>query len=238
MGTLLEVRTPTDLVVGASEKLPDRLLSELILSTGLRALMQASGHLCFDGGAVEYRGEALLLIGRSSSGKSSLLARLCQLGGRFLSDDLVVVRREDSESLIVRRGALRTKLWPDALSWLDEDSFCGGSMAPWLGKQVGAVDEGSSCRAAKLGAVVVCRTDRVSEPALEKVDFRRSIPLLLAASSRLDDLVPRESLAERTALLMCIAARVPVFCLTTNPASCTIDHLMQFFEGQVGQVLD
>jgi hypothetical protein len=236
MSTRLEISPTGNLLLASDGLAPESYLRELILGLGLKALMQTAGMVCFDGGAVEVQGKAVLLIGRSSAGKSSLLARLQQLGGHFIADDLAVVQEQNDGAFFVRRGALRSKLWPDALLGLGETPSRGAEIAPGLGKRLVPVEESRSRSMSRIGAIVVCRVDRVGEPGIERVDFRRALPLLLAASARLEHLASREARTRQARVLMGIASRLPVFCLSTNPMSFSIPDLLRFFEDRLDEI--
>jgi len=59
--------------------------------------------------AVERDGSALLIVGRSGQGKSTLATRLCEAGWRLLSDESAPIRMEADEVLPFPHSAVRRK---------------------------------------------------------------------------------------------------------------------------------
>jgi len=82
---------------------------------------RAEGLAFFHAGAVSWRGGAILLPGRSMSGKSTLVAALLAAGARYLSDELAPVDAAGRVHAWARPLALRApgrgadRLTPDAL---------------------------------------------------------------------------------------------------------------------------
>jgi len=65
--------------------------------------------LWIHGAAVERDGSALLLVGPSGHGKSTLSTRLCEMGWRLMSDDAAPVRMDSNEVLPFTQAPHRRK---------------------------------------------------------------------------------------------------------------------------------
>ncbi len=77
------------------------------------------GGMPFHGCAVELGGRAVLIVGASGAGKSSLTAGLIGLGLRFVADDLAAVRVDPGEQVQLFRGRPAMRQHPDTAASLD-----------------------------------------------------------------------------------------------------------------------
>jgi hypothetical protein len=85
------------------------------------ALMHQRGFLPLHGSAVEIPGGAMLILGHSASGKSTLTASLTQTGFPFIADDIAAIKEGPSGQCFVFRGIPHIKLWEDVRERLFPD---------------------------------------------------------------------------------------------------------------------
>jgi hypothetical protein len=130
--------------------------------------------------AVAFNGCALVLIGDSGYGKSTLTAALLRAGAQLITDDLLVLQEHDGH-YDVAPGAFRLKLDPGTAGSLGL-RWTGVPMADGSGKFVYMLDE-SMCTTASL------RIDRIlllqpdaQKARLEAVQIADAIRELLAAT--------------------------------------------------------
>jgi hypothetical protein len=88
----------------------DQDLRTFLLGSAVGALLIQRGMLVLHGNALEKDGRAIVCMGHSGDGKSTLAYALMQRGWRLLADDLVAVSTEG----MVLPGIPRIKLWEDA----------------------------------------------------------------------------------------------------------------------------
>jgi hypothetical protein len=88
----------------------DQDLRTFLLGSAVGALLIQRGMLVLHGNALEKDGRAIVCLGHSGDGKSTLAYALMQRGWRLLADDLVAVTGEG----LVLPGIPRIKLWEDA----------------------------------------------------------------------------------------------------------------------------
>lgn len=79
-------------------------------------LRQLEGKLALHGAAVELEGRAVLLLGRSGQGKSTLAAALCARGARLLSDDAIALEAPAASGGAYEVVPFETDHWLDARS--------------------------------------------------------------------------------------------------------------------------
>jgi hypothetical protein len=82
------------------DAVPDEERRKLARGTARLLLRQLSGELGLHGAAVELGGRAVVLVGGSGYGKSTLAAALCARGGRLLADDAVALATADGSVLV------------------------------------------------------------------------------------------------------------------------------------------
>ena len=93
---------------GAPRSFGLSLLQGYVVEPLLGLLAPAAGHVLLPAAAVASEGGTLLLIGRSRSGKSSLVARAAAAGTAVLGDDHVLVGQDGC-----RAFPRRLRLYPD-----------------------------------------------------------------------------------------------------------------------------
>jgi hypothetical protein len=112
IGTFL-VRNGREILVDPSPDAEDGDLEIALLGPALAALLDQRGDLLLHASGVAVAGEALLFLGGSGWGKSSMASALQARGHPVVVDDLAVVRFARSGARLVR-GIPQVKLWPDA----------------------------------------------------------------------------------------------------------------------------
>jgi hypothetical protein len=105
----------------ASPPDPHRLerLRVAILGPAVAFLLHQRGFLVLHASAIVHDGQAVLLLGFSGTGKSTIAGALIQRGHALISDDVVAV---DTEALTPRvtGGYPELKMWPDSLLAIGE----------------------------------------------------------------------------------------------------------------------
>ena len=92
------------------EGVSDQDICTFLLGSSVGALLIQRGLLVLHGNALEKNGQAIVCLGHSGTGKSTLAYALMLQGWRLLADDLVAV----SPDGLVLPGIPRIKLWHDA----------------------------------------------------------------------------------------------------------------------------
>jgi hypothetical protein len=88
-GPLLRIRR--DGRAGGRARTCEDAVERVVFDVSLFFARRARGLAFFHAGAVAWKGRAILLPGRSFSGKSTLVAALLRAGARYLSDELALV---------------------------------------------------------------------------------------------------------------------------------------------------
>ncbi len=108
------VRNGVDMEVDPDEGVDGRVLRLSLFGPAFGLLLIQRGFLLLHGGAVAFPEGTVLLLGPGGSGKSTLTAELCALGGKLLTDDVVAIDVGHSPP-VVMPGVPILKLWPDAV---------------------------------------------------------------------------------------------------------------------------
>lgn len=90
-----------------------------LLGSAIGALLHQRDDLVLHGSAVEWGDEAVVFLGHSGVGKSTLASAFRKQGYAVLTDDLCVVRSGDDGRMRAHPGFPQTKLWLDSLKQLD-----------------------------------------------------------------------------------------------------------------------
>ena len=92
-------------------------ISDLIDDVHLSVALHAQGHVFVHSGVVEWHGKAILIPGRSRSGKSTLVHALVEQGATYLSDEYALITATGSVApyarpIQLRSGSKRTVVDP------------------------------------------------------------------------------------------------------------------------------
>ena len=90
-----------------------------LLGSALGALLQQRGLLVFNGSAIKTSAGAVVFLGHSGEGKSTLAALFHQRGHPAVADDLCVVSAPESGDLLLQPGFLQLNLWRAACQKLE-----------------------------------------------------------------------------------------------------------------------
>lgn len=148
-----------------------QVISVALLQQGIESLHAS---------AVARAGQAVVLVGDSGYGKSTLTAALLKTGARLITDDLLVLR-ERGAGYDVAPGAFRLKLAPETAAALGLD-WAGGPMADGSGKHVYRFDA-TMCVAGPVPLGKIVLLEPLAETAaLEPVSTAEATRALLAAT--------------------------------------------------------
>lgn len=86
-----------------------------LVGSGFAAILHQRGLLPLHASAVGKNGHSFAFLGDSGAGKSTLAGMLVQRGYQLVSDDMLVLSRSATGSLLPGAGAPILKLWPGAL---------------------------------------------------------------------------------------------------------------------------
>ena len=119
------------------------------------AVLQQRGVMTFHAAAVEVGAGAVLLLGRSGDGKSSLLAELVKRGYPMLADDVAGVVLDADGRPVALPAFPCLRLWADVLDKLAWPGRARSRVRPGLDKYLVPVDD--RFRSAPLPVRAVCR---------------------------------------------------------------------------------
>jgi hypothetical protein len=105
----------------AQAEISIHVLNTWLLGTVMAYILQYHGYLVLHGSAVSINGSSVILSGQSGAGKSTLASALLNQGYPFITDDLVVIKKNTNGQYCIIPGPTQLKLWRDAASHLDHD---------------------------------------------------------------------------------------------------------------------
>jgi hypothetical protein len=114
------VRGGREIIIDPSPELDKRVLSLFVLGPVLAVLLHQRGCLLLHASAVAVDDEAVLFLGSAGWGKSTMAAALHARGHSLVTDDVAVLRVEESRPLLFPSFP-QLKLWPEALVSLGDE---------------------------------------------------------------------------------------------------------------------
>ncbi len=112
------VSNGSSILVEKEPKAADEEVLLFLMGSAMGALLYQRKILPLHSGAIEVDREAVLFMGRSSIGKSTLAAGFQKRGYQLLADDVCAVTADGKEGAKVIPGFPQLKLWDDALKKL------------------------------------------------------------------------------------------------------------------------
>lgn len=120
-------------------------LRALLLCSPMGGLLHQRGLLPLHASAIATPRGAVVFMGNSGRGKSTLAAHFRQRGFRVLADDIAVVRFDAAGKPFAEPGLPQFKLWPNSVSELGEEAGNLPRLRPQLEKRTLAFPD-SFCR--------------------------------------------------------------------------------------------
>lgn len=185
-------------------------------------LLSSAGTPLLHGAALAFDGGAVVILGDSGQGKSTLAAALLRAGGRMLSEDLLVVTRRGS-AFEVEPGYSRISLLPDSYAALGLSGGGGEAPEPRSGTGKSWIEAAASAEPAAIRRLYILAAPDPAAPDGRAELLSRSA----AAPALVRQLygVPWIRPAGEADLALCgwLAARVPVFTLSRSATLSRLD---------------
>ena len=115
------VRNGNEIILAPESDVDECALRLFVLGPGLAALLHQRGFFVLHASAVARNREAVLFLGASGAGKSTVAAAMHDRGYEIVADDVVPVDVSSPTGLTICPGFPQVKLWPDSASFLGKD---------------------------------------------------------------------------------------------------------------------
>lgn len=110
---LVLVRDGTELIVDPAPGADEDAMRLLLTGAAFAILLHQRGLIVLHSSAVLIHGQVVAFIGDKGAGKSSTAAALCARGNPLITDDLLVIRLDETGKPFVLFGYPQLKIWPD-----------------------------------------------------------------------------------------------------------------------------
>ena len=184
-----------------------------LLGPVLALVLRLRGITCLHASAFSVDGRTVALLGPSGAGKSTTVAAFAGRDFGVLTDDLLALE-EQHDRVIAHPGYPRLRLWPDAVSILDDLPAALPRLTPnWDKRYLDLHSNG--CRFERrqlpLSAIYLLdeRRDDPAAPFVESLTASAGL-LNLLANARGDFHPDRNSHRREFDMLGCVAQRIPV----------------------------
>lgn len=157
------VRNGREIIVDPVPGVEEEKLRAMILGRALAILLHQRGFLVLHASAIEVNGKVAAFIGNKGWGKSTTSAAFHANGYNLVTDDLLVLKINDSERPIVFPGFPQFKLWPDALAALGDDPTKLNRIYSQIEKRARRVTDGFSQTPMPLKSIYVLGTGATLE---------------------------------------------------------------------------
>ena len=115
------VRNGEEIVIDPCPEAEEGLLRLFLLGTAFGCILHQRKLLPLHANAILHKGEAVLFLGHSGVGKSTLAAAMKGRGYKVLADDVCAVKVQHGEEPLVYPGIPQIKLWKETVEYLGGD---------------------------------------------------------------------------------------------------------------------
>lgn len=136
------------------------LMRVFLLGSVFGALLHQRGILALHGSAISCGKGALVITGRSSSGKSTLAAALTKRGYPFLTDDISALHPYEGD-FYVHPGIPQMKLWRDVINKLEINEGLM-QVRPSIEKYKMTIEQGFSQQPEKVNSIIMLGSKNTS----------------------------------------------------------------------------
>ena len=109
------------LIEKTSPAVTESIIHTWLYGTVMAYILQYQGYLVLHGSAVLMNHRAVIFSGQSGAGKSTLANAFLQKGYPFITDDLIVIKRDYQGQYGILPGPAKLKLWKDAMLHFNQD---------------------------------------------------------------------------------------------------------------------
>lgn len=172
------VRTGDEILVTPAPQAQEAEIRLFLLGTVWAALLHQRGLLVLHASGIATPEGAVIFMGRSSAGKSSLAAAFYQRGYPVLGDDVIALNICNGRVLAFP-GFPQLRLWPDMLSALEIATDSTLALRPKLAKRVLPVPDGFDIQPLPVRAIYLLHSHIQDEIRLEKFEGMSRFTTLL-----------------------------------------------------------
>jgi len=148
-----QVRKGKDILIEPQADGNPELMRVFLLGSVFGALLHQRGILALHGSAVSTKDGALVITGRSSSGKSTLAAALTRKAYPFITDDISALHPCE-QGYQIHHGIPQMKLWKDVINKFGIDENLK-QIRPSVEKYRTLVEKGFNQHAEKVASIIV-----------------------------------------------------------------------------------
>ena len=211
-------------------------MRHLLLDHALPRLLATRGHFTAHGSGVDYKGSALIFLGPSGNGKSSMAAGLHRAGHRLLGDDCFTLTPNDDDTVSAMSTYRSLRLLPESIDEFYANVPAAEFSSMGTGyKKVRIIEEGMrEPRSLPVaGIFVLIDPDHVGPPLAELLSSRDAVVELTKNSFRLDA-TGAVSLGSALDQAEAIARCVPVVALHFERSFDNLEAIHQVIFDSVG----
>ena len=220
------------IVEPAANSLPEEVRL-FLLGTVWAALLHQREQLVLHASGILTPQGAVIFMGRSSSGKSSLAAAFYQRGYPILADDTVTINVEKGKALAYPTFP-QLRLWPDILHALKIKPADLHILRPKLPKRAYSTSQGFTCEAQPVCAIYLLLTHTENDLKLEKFQGMGRFSALLHSTFREKFLGGLGVRPAHFGQVSSLAQQVPIASLTRPDHPLQIEQMIRTIESDLG----
>jgi len=171
----VQIRGGKEVLVDPYKDSEQAFLQQCIIGPVFAVLLHQRKYLILHASAVSLDGEAVIFLGNTGDGKSTIAASLLELGHQFLADDIAAVQTAGVSHPLIFGGFPHLKLWPDAAGGLEFQEDDLSSMHPDLTKKVLYDSFNFSSRATNLKAIYILRDSDSPKPQIIPLSYQNAL---------------------------------------------------------------
>ncbi|MBK9713270.1 MAG: serine kinase [Kouleothrix sp.] len=231
VGSLL-VRGGREIVVDPACGVEERVLRLFLLGGALGLLLHQRGLLTLHASSVAVRGAAVVFLGESGEGKSTMAAAMHARGHAVVVDDVVAIDLSGAGAPLVLPAFPQLKLWPEATSLLGDRPEALALLHPEMEKRARPARNGFLRQPLPLAAIYVLAEGPC--PEIEPLRPQAAFAELLRFSYAVGLLGSTASTPAHFRQCVELAGRAPIFRLRRQRSLLALPKIAQLVEQHLG----
>ena len=224
---LFRVRYGKEILINSIANIDSLYLRHLILGPGMGTLLRQRGYLVLHASAVDIKGNGVAFLGDSGFGKSTLVTAMSKKGHKFITDDVLRVKFDESNMPLALPSFPRAKLWDDIINHIKDQPNLVQKIHPEIEKYSFNIDTSFTTKPIPLKNIYILKNNDKNEINLLK---SQDALIELIKSSYAVNLFGDNGKAQNLIQCANIVNNIPIKCLKKRQRLKELNDLIRIVE--------
>lgn len=216
------------IVINQQKMATDESVRLFLMESVIPILLQQRGFLALHGAVVNIHNKAVILLGLSQTGKSTLAYTFYNRGYQVLSDEICAINLTNNKAVIYP-GIPRLHVWRDALHFADEDCKEYQPVRKGIEKYIVPVEDRFSKEALELGVIFILSHHNKKEINCEFVKGAEKLGKLRQYVNHIESALDKGKQFQ----LMTVTCKSPMMQITFNESLYSLNEMIDIIRKEM-----